>query len=192
MRERGLVVRELTMRADSINVEQRTFEAVVATETVAQVIDWQRYEIIDEILLARGGQFPDHAPLLPNHRRHDVLDVIGSATNFRREGSQWLGRGQLAEAANENDEVEVIWRRVADRHIRAVSIGYRVMEAVDIPAGKRANVNGVNYQAKERTLRISTAWRVHELSLTPIGADSMALIRTIQGNPAPKRRSFFR
>lgn len=192
MRERGLFVRELSLRASSIDEKERSFEAVVATEQRVAIIDWQRYEVIDEILVARGGQFPEQVPLLPNHRRYDVLDVIGSAKSFRREGDKWVGRGIVAEPANERDDVAVIWKRVAAGHIRAVSIGYQVLNSVDIPPGKRASVDGKQYQAGERLLRISTEWRVHELSLTPIGADSMALIRTQLGDAARTKRRFFR
>lgn len=193
MRQRGLSARELAMRESSVNEEARSFEAVVSNETMAQVIDWHRYEIIDEILLARGGEFPERVPLLPNHQRYDVTDVIGSADSFRLEGNQWIGRGIVAKSENAADErVDVIWGRVRDRHIRAVSIGYQVFDSVDIAPGKRAVVNGKQYQAGERLLRISTKWRTHELSLTPIGADSMALIRSRLGAPPAKKRSMFR
>jgi hypothetical protein len=69
---------------------------------------------------------------------------------------------------------------VADGHIRAVSIGYHVPDGgfVDIQPGQRAEVAGRTFEAAGRTLRISTEWRVHELSLTPIGADEFALIRS--------------
>lgn len=192
LRQRGLSLFPLSLRAASINDVDRSFEAVVATEVRATVIDWQRYEIIDEILVARGGQFPEHMPLLPNHRRYDVLDVIGSAREFRLTNSQWIGRGFVAAPANDDDEVNVIWKRVADGHIRAVSIGYQVMNSVDIPAGSKQEVNGRTYQAEARPLRISKEWRAHELSLTPIGADEFALIRSFQGSSAPINRSYFR
>lgn len=189
---RDLTIRQMVVRSKSINEEDRSFEAVVATDTPAAVFDYRNWEIIDEILVSRGGEFPDHVPLLPNHRRYDVLDVIGSATNFRMEGGQWIGRGQVAKAANDNDDVEIIWRRVADGHIRAVSIGYELLNYVDIPAGKKQSVAGKEYEAGEKKLRITTNWRVHEVSLTPIGADSKALIRSQEGVPPRKNRSYFR
>jgi hypothetical protein len=192
MRERAMFAREMPLRTDSINVEARSFEAVAATETIAQIVDWELYEIIDEILVARGGSFPEHTPLLENHQRWSTLDVIGSAVDYRRQSDIWLVRGIRAEPEGESDPVERIWRRVKDRHVRAVSIGYRVGEKTDIPPGKRMTVDGRTYQARERLLRISTRWSGHELSLTPIGADSAALIRSQKGNVALKRRSFFR
>jgi hypothetical protein len=177
--ERDLSTRSLTLRADSINAEQRSFEAVVATESIAQVFDYRTYDVIDEILLADGGEFPESVPLLANHQRYSLEgDVLGSASDFRREGNQWVGRGALAVAVGENDPVERVWIRVRDRHIRAVSIGYRVTQFVDIPAGQQQIIGGRAFLAGERRLRISQRWQVHELSLTPIGADSLALIRT--------------
>ena len=192
MQQRDLTVRTLTLRADSINEAERSFEAVVATETPAQVFDMRSFEVIDEILVAEGGQFPERTPLLPNHRRFDVLDVIGSARQFRRDGTRWLGRGFVAEPFDNADEVNVIWKRVKDGHIRAVSIGYQVLEFVDIPARQSEVIRGRKYDAGDRTLRVTTKWQVHELSLTPIGADSEALIRNQVGRVAQKPRSYFR
>lgn len=191
--DRGLFARELDVRNNSVNAEDRSFEAVAATETPAVIFDYRTYEFIDEILVTKGGQFPDHMPLLPNHRRFDVLDVIGSVIEPRMDASQWIVRGEVARGAREDSDVNEIWQRVLDRHIRAVSIGYQVNDFVDIKAGSTQSIDGRRFTANERTLRISTEWRAHELSLTPIGADEMALIRSRLGRkPKPKRRSIFR
>lgn len=193
MRERGLTTRAAAVNDSSVSEEDRSFEAVVSTETRAFIIDWERYEIIEEILVARGGSFPAHTPLLENHQRWSTLDVIGSAVDYRREGDKWLARGIVATPVGEDDPVERIWQRVKERHIRAVSIGYQVDDYVDIPPGKRQTVDGKVYVAKpDYTLRISTKWRGFELSLTPIGADSMALIRSRTGQRRPQKRSYFR
>ena len=192
--DRGLYSRTLSVRNQSVDVEERSFEAVVATDNPVTVFDYRTYDFVDEVLVADGGNFPTRMPLLPNHHRFDVLDVIGSATDFRREGGEWVGRGIVARGATEQSEVNEIWQRVADGHIQAVSIGYEVRDFIDIPPGRSQAVNGRNYTAKDRTLRISKAWRAHELSLTPIGADEMALIRSrLERKPEPKRRrSIFR
>jgi len=192
MRERGITTRAMALRSDSINEQERSFEAVATTEQRALVIDWERYEIIEEILVARGGSFPEHTPLLENHQRYSTLDVIGSALDYRLSVDKWLVRGIVAVPVGDNDPVERVWQRVKDRHVRAVSIGYIVDEKTDIPPGKRMSVDGKTYQAGERLLRISTRWHGHELSLTPIGADSMALIRSQTGHARPQKRSYFR
>jgi len=176
---RDMTLRELSVRSASVDVEKRSFEAVVATEQVAQVFDWRSYDIIDEILVARGGEFPSSVVLLDDHQRYNGINsVIGSATGFRREGEQWIGTGVVGRAVEGNIHREQLWQDLQDGHIRAVSIGYQVRSYVDIPAGESQTINGRNYKAQERTLRVTTDWRVHELSLTPIGADSNALIRS--------------
>lgn len=193
MRERGLTTRAAMLRDSSVNADDRSFEAVVSTETRAYIIDWERYELIEEILVARGGSFPEHTPLLENHQRWSTLDVIGSAVDYRRETDKWLARGIIASPVGDDDPVEKIWQRVKERHIRAVSIGYQVDDYTDIAPGKRQTVDGKVYVAKaDYRLRISTKWRGFELSLTPIGADSMALIRSKHGQSRPQKRSYFR
>lgn len=188
---RGLSARELSLRTDSINEEQRSFEAVVASESPVAVLDRRTYDVVDEVLIAEGGDFPEHMPLLPNHSRYDVLDVIGSAVDFRRQSTDWMGRGIVASPVNDQDEVAAIWRRIAERHIRAVSIGYHVHDFFDIPSGRSETIDGRQWKAGQRTLRITMGWRAHELSITPIGADEKALIRSRMGDIRPTNRSFF-
>lgn len=195
MCDRGLFVRgavELELRAKSVNKEDRSFEAVVATETPAMMRDYRTWDIIDEILVAKGGQFPSQMPLLNSHMRWELSDQLGSARGFTLKGDEWLGRGYVGRAVQGNTNREQIWQDIEDGHIRAVSIGYQVINYVDIPAGKRSKVNGKEYAAGDRTLRISTEWRAHELSIVSIGADSMALIRSHLGNSARSSRRMFR
>lgn len=195
MRDRGLVVRsanEFELRAQSVNKEERSFDCTVATETPALVRDYRTWDIIEEILVAKGGQFPSQMPLLDSHMRFELADQLGSARGFKRVSDHWDGRGYIGRAVQGNAKREQVWQDIEDGHIRAVSIGYQVLNYVDIPAGKRSEVNGKVYTAGDRTLRISTEWRAHELSVVSIGADSMALIRSHLGQQRPQRRSFFR
>jgi hypothetical protein len=188
LRTRGLTgTRALPMAPESIREADRSFGCVASTETPARMIDYETYTFVDEVLLARGGEFPDTVPLLRNHRRFELEDVIGSAREWRLEAdaNQWAARGYIATPANERDGVDVYWSRVKDGHLRAVSIGYEVYEFEDIEPGQRKKVAGRFWTAGVRRLRISTKWRGHELSLTPIGADSKALIRSTDQRPAP-------
>lgn len=196
LQQRDITCRELQLRAASIDEQARSFEATVATETPAFVFDWRNYEVIEEVLRAEGGRFPEWMPLLNDHRRYGADSVIGSAIDFRRTGDRWGGRGVVAEPGDAEDPVNRIWSRLKGRHIRAVSIGYVVRNYVDIPAGQKQRVAGKLYEANETRLRISTEWEVHELSLTPIGADSEALIRSARhlltlDDRRPQSRSYF-
>lgn len=187
------VFRSLSLRSESVNEENRTFEAVVATESPVVVYDNRSHRIIEEVLVASGGEFPDRIVMLDDHQRWSgVNSVIGSAHSFRRQGDRWIGVGQVGRGVEGNPYREQLWQDVLDGHIRAVSIGYRVSNYVDIPAGQKQRIEGKVYEAGEETLRISTKWRAHELSLTPIGADSEALIRSqSSGQARPQTRSYF-
>lgn len=177
-----LTARTLTLRESSINEEERSFEAVCATEQMTVVRDFQSFRQIDEVLVATGGEFPEQIPLLDNHFRFQTIDQIGAARNFRRSGSEWMTRGFFAEdSGNPRDMAGAIWTRVRDRFVKDVSIGYLPLEWVDIPAGQSEVVQGKRYKAGRRTLRITTRWRAIELSITPIGADDRAKIRTQPG-----------
>jgi hypothetical protein len=195
LRDIGLFMRQMPERAASIIDEQRSFEATMSTEVVAQVADMKNWRIIDEVMIARGGQFPTYLPLLDNHFRSGSESVIGSSRGFKLDqNNEWFGRVFVAEPANERDRVNVIWSRVKGGHLRAVSLGYLPAEGgfVDIPPGQERTIDGKSYRAKARVLRITQSWQPHEVSLTPIGADSKAIIRSLMGDIAQNPRRIYR
>lgn len=185
-----LTTRSVAVRESSINEQERSFEAVAATESRVPIFDWQRGEFVEEVLLADGCRGAEQIPLLDSHQRWTSLDQIGSSRNWRREGTDWLCRNYLVEG---DSEVERIWKRILQRHLKDVSVGYEVLERVDIPARTTQRVAGRDWTAGEITLRISTIWMRRELSVTPIGADQQAKIRSHQGQlMARKPRRLFR
>jgi hypothetical protein len=184
LRSRGITgTRELpSMAPSSLRESDRSFLCVASTETPAVMVDWEAGRYIDEILIASGGSIPnDHVPLLRNHRRFDPSDdIYGSAREWKLEDQlQWVCRCFISEASDPQDPVNRAWTRVKGGHLRGVSVGYQVLAYTDIPAGEKKKVGDRYFTAKpERRLRVSTEWVVHELSLTPIGADKKALTRS--------------
>jgi hypothetical protein len=181
LQERGITTRLLAIRAASADDETRSVEVVMATDAPVTVWDWER-GLIDEVLVAGGGIFSDKMPLLANHSRWSLDDVLGSARGARREGGRWLGRAYFAEG---DEDAEKAWNKVRQGHLTDVSIGYRALEYEDIPPGTTRRVKGRSYTAGERTLRISTSWQAMELSVVPIGADQQAKVRA---GGVPQRR----
>lgn len=171
---RDMISRELTVRSDSVDEESFSVRATMTTEQPVSVFDWQNLRIIDEVLMADGGTFPERMPLLDSHNRHRSSDVLGSARDFALKRDRWEGR-----AVFDKDDPESlrIFNKVKNGHITDVSIGYRVDKFVDIPSGQTKQINGRTFRAGARVLRVSTKWRGHELSVTPIGADSRAKFR---------------
>lgn len=172
-----LFERSLSVRLDSVRDEDRSFETVMTTEERAVVFDWGEYEYIDEVLVASGARFRSHVPFLGGHRRHHELDVYGHVGDRRLEGDEWLGRVHVSEPANERDPVAIVWQRIRGKHLRAVSIGYWPLVYTDISPGESAMVDGRNWTAGERRLRLTTEWEVFELSAVAVGADPRALAR---------------
>lgn len=182
VQRRDIIDRLVNIRAATIDEATRSVEVTIATENPVTVFDWER-GIIDEVLMADGGQYPMNGqmPLLANHMRYSLDDVLGAVREFRRDGANWVGRAYFASGDEEADKA---WNKVKQRVLTDVSVGYRSTEYVDIPAGQTATVAGRSFTASnQRALRITTRYEPKELSLVPIGADRAAKVRTIAGDP---------
>ena len=184
---RKLTCRSVSVRAQSADNESRSVETVLATQNVVAVFDMESFRVIDEVLLMSGAEVPDYLPLLNNHWRFDVRDVMGSVREIRVEGGSMVGRLYFAEGTPDSLE-ETSWRKVRAGHVRDVSIGYRTLEYTDIQPGQSAQVAGKTWKAGERILRITTKWKPFENSLTPVGADDAAKIRAAAPPPQRKRK----
>lgn len=166
---------ELSVRAESIDTENRTAIAVAATESRVEVFDFERMEVVEEILVADGGTFPERIPLLDSHDRSSIDKVFGSAVNPQREGTNWLLRMEF----DDDEASRTAFKKVQSRSITDVSIGYRVLEAEYISPRKTKRIGGRSYTAGDVALKVATSWQARELSLTPIGADRQAKIRSL-------------
>ncbi|UCG33292.1 MAG: hypothetical protein JSU68_01425 [Phycisphaerales bacterium] len=169
-----LTARTLTVRAESINEEARSVEAVLATEAPTTVYDFRSWRLIDEVLRVEGAQLPAQVVMLESHMRYGLDTVLGSVRGMKKESGEVVGRLFFAEG---DEAAERAWQKVKQGHLTDVSVGYRAIEYTDIKPNTSAVVNGKRYTAGERTLRITTKWRIREGSLVPIGADEGAKIR---------------
>lgn len=193
--QRDLTTRSFPMRAESVDEATRSVEAILATENPVEVFDWSRWEVIEEVLRMDGVELPEQIPLLANHDRWSLESVYGSSRELAVSGAELRGRLFFAEGGDANSPEERAWQKVKQRHLRDVSVGYRVLESTDIMPGQTAVVKGRSYTAGKRTLRISTRWTPKEVSLVPIGADKRSKIRSnnpVQENGPmpPKLRAF--
>jgi hypothetical protein len=180
---RDMSSRSISLRAATLNEADRSVEAVLSTDQPVAVMDWNRYEVIDEVLLADGGDYPRQMPLLECHARYSLDNVLGSVRDIRRDGNNWVGRLFFAK---DNERADQAWDLVRQGHVTDVSIGYRSTKFTDIPAGQSGAVNGKTYTATgERGLRVTTAYSAKEGSLVPIGADSKAKVRGEGALPPP-------
>lgn len=168
-----MTTRKISVTPSSYDKEKRSVTVVASTETPVQVFDWERWEIVSEVLLTKGFQLRsgEQAPLLDSHSRWSVEDVLGSARNWTR------GDGVLQadiHFASTEDSVAAE-TKMREGHLTDVSVGYQPVESVFVPKGQRQNIEGKDY---EGPVRVTTKWTVHELSLVPIGADQFAKARS--------------
>jgi hypothetical protein len=171
---RDITARTIQIRAASVNEQARTVDAVISTGGTVGVFDYQNWREIDEILMPEGMEPVDQLPMLANHSRWSLDDVLGSIRNIRRDGNSIVGTLHFAEGDEAADRA---WNKVRQGHLTDISVGYRASQFNDIPAGQSGSVNGKTYTAGQRVLRITTKWKAREGSLVPIGADEAAKIR---------------
>lgn len=141
--------------------------------------DWNNGGYIDEVLRADGGSMPSQLPLLDNHSRYSALSVVGSAREIKPKNGEIVGRVYFAENVGRSED---IYQLVRQGHLTDVSVGYSygAGDYVDIQRGQTAKIGTKTYTASaERTMRVVTRWSGRELSVTPIGADQLAKMRSL-------------
>lgn len=174
-----LTTRSLSLRLSSdgapasLDAEARSVEVVCSTESLVSVIDWERYEVVDEVLLMSGCEIPAsrQIPLLNSHYRGDISSVLGSCRDLRIEGGELIGRAHYSAA---DPVAEQAWQKTREGHLTDYSIGYRVIESTWIPEGKSQTIAGRSFRGP---VKVATKWKVRELSTCPIGADELAKAR---------------
>lgn len=152
----------------------------LTTEMPAIVFDWARYDFVSEVLLMDGMLVPavNQVPLLDSHSRWSCDDVLGSVRDFvdAVQGS-YKARDALVYFAGD-EKSRRTRQKVVDRHLLDGSVGYQVLKSVWIPDGEEAAVGGQVFQGP---LKVSYSWLLKEFSVTPVGADVLAKVRTLCG-----------
>jgi hypothetical protein len=172
--------RSLEVRAATFSEETRSVEAVISTETPVAMPDWHRMEMIPEVLVASGAEYPGNrqVPFLDSHQRRSVKDQLGSARDITVDGNQITAKLVFRKAS----ESEEALAGVRDGHITDVSVGYEVLKRQYVASGDKKTIAGRSY---EGPVNVVTKWRLREVSLTPIGADAQAKLRGL--DPAAVR-----
>ncbi|BDD88709.1 hypothetical protein [Desulfofustis limnaeus] len=152
----------------------------LTTEMPATVWDWERYDFVSEVLLMAGMLVPavGQVPLLDSHSRWSCDDVLGSVRDFvdATQGQFLAKDARVYFAADEKSRRTR--QKVVDRHLLDGSVGYQVLKAVWIPDGEEAAIGGRVFQGP---LKVSYSWLLKEFSVTPVGADVLAKVRTLCG-----------
>lgn len=166
-------------------------EAILTTEKAAEVIDWEKWEMVREILLMDGAQIPEtkQVPLLDSHSRFAISNIKGSVRNLRVEKGNDLELNRIVGDVHfwsgSVDEISL----VKEGHLTDLSVGYRISEnendTVEIKPGKSETIITENGERtftndSEMRLLIRKKWWPKEGSLVAIGADDLAKFRSEQ------------
>ena len=178
-----ITTRAIAPRPSTIREEDRSVEFVISSEVPARVFDFDRMDIVDEVLLQSGLRLPSNkqVPFQDSHSRESVSDVLGSFRDIRREGDQSVGRAYFSRKQKAFDA----YQDVRDGHITDVSVGYVVTKATWVPDGQRAMIEGREYVGP---VKVSQEWLLREVSLVAIGADQYAKVRS-EAQPQQEQQS---
>ena len=159
------------VRADSIDLEERTVEVIFSTGAEVMRFDWMRGTRYVETLSldpkhVRLGRLNNSAPLLDSHSAYSIGDVLGVVVPGTARIDKGKAKAQVRFSRRE--DVEEVWQDVRDGIVRHVSVGYRVYKYQRTPAADDTQVE----------LRHAVDWEPYEISAVPMGADDAATIRS--------------
>ena len=159
--------------------DTQSVRVVAVTENPVRIWDWERKGFINEILLIDGATLSDSGriPLLDSHNRTSINGVLGSARNFHKSGNTL----EAEVVFSETDAGRNAALNVRDGHLTDFSVGYHPIEAVYLAAGETKEIDGRAFQGPAK---ITSKWRLRELSVTAIGADRAATARSLDGRDA--------
>lgn len=172
--------RNLSVRAATFSEEDRSVEAVISTDQPVDMPDWGRMEMVPEVLLPSGAEYPAsrQVPFLDSHQRRSVKDQLGSAREIKVNGSEITAKLVFRKAGESEDALA----GVRDGHITDVSVGYDVLKRTFIQSGDKKTIGTRTFTGP---VNVVTKWKLREVSLTPIGADDQAKLRGL--DPAAVR-----
>jgi len=173
--QRGITFREAQKAKPE--KDNKYIRFIATSETPTTVFDWERWEYVDEVLLMDGFKLRsgDQVPFCDSHNRSRCADVFGRAFNWSVKGDRVEADVEFADDENSQN----IKAKYEKGILTDCSIGYIVEKSVYIAENESGVVNGRTFNGP---LKVSTEWRVLELSGTPVGADVEAV--------AKKGRSF--
>jgi hypothetical protein len=173
------------IRLRSIDVSPETWDedkgrvwGVLATDAPVFSTDLRTGKPVHEVWRIDGIEPDAHVPLLDNHKRDSVRNILGSIRETSPRGEHEYGGWIYISEAE-----PTIRTKVRERHVRELSAGMQPRATTVIPAGKTATVRcrtgDATYTARaDQPLFVHTALLLREVSLPVKGADSNTQIRS--------------
>lgn len=172
--DQKLVMRFVSMRADTADAQNRRVEVVIATENPVERYDKERGLVVREVLAMDGVEFRggrNQLPIVDSHDRTTVRNVYGSVRNVRVEGDELIGDAMFADDA----ESQTAFRKLLDGHLTDFSITAQPREIGFVERGKSYTTR--RGEVVEGPADIVTRWMPTDASLCATGADERSTVR---------------
>ncbi len=162
---------EVRFRPKSIDLENRTIEAIAATETPVRIYDGV-YEVLRITPASVNTTHIIGMPVLDSHLRQSIENVLGRVEEYRIEPGKLIFTIRF----DDSPKAEAAFAKVRNGMISKVSIGYQIEEFEET-------------RARDGTLvQTATYWTAREVSLVSIPADRNAKIRGLSKMKNPLKR----
>ena len=171
-----MILRMVSVRAETANPETKSVEVVVASENPVERYDSERDSVIREILLMDGVEFRTERmqlPIVDSHDRSTVRNVLGSVRNIRTEGTQLVGDATFARDTDSQDA----YQKLLDGHLTDFSITATPKQITSVRRGETYSLRG---ETIEGPADIVTRWMPTDASLVAAGADETSTVRDLQ------------
>lgn len=175
MPEQKMIMRMVSVRAETANPETKSVEVVVASENPVERYDPERDAVVREILLMQGVEFRTdrmQLPIVDSHDRSTVRNVLGSVRNIRVEGNQLVGDATFAR----DSDSQVAYQKLLDGHLTDFSITATPRAITSINRGDTYNLRG---ELIAGPADIVTRWVPTDASLVAAGADETSTVREL-------------
>ncbi len=149
-----------------VDHSKRTVRIVAITDKI--IYKWLGFQgrFGNVAVLIQGIEIPKEgrAPLLDTHNAGTVESVLGSAGNFVKNDHELICDVHFSGTARGREA----FQNVTEGHLTDFSVGLRVAEYEEVPAGGKRVIQGRSFDGP---VFVATKSKLMELSLTVFGAD---------------------
>ncbi len=160
-----LMIRQLITQVRAAEDDSRTLIFRGTTESIAS----------DGGILRARGMVKDRFKANPVVKWNHGDEVIGKTTKlvYEADAKAWDFHVHFVEPDIDGGFADSRYRMAKAGYLRAVSVGFQILEMEDLSDQQREKLG------LDRYGWVAKRWELHELSLVPVGADPLALKRSI-------------
>ncbi len=169
-----ITTRSMPVTPATYDAKNCSIRAIVITEDPTQVFDWEKWDVVTEVLLISGMALPEgrtQVPLLDSHNRQSVEDQLGSVRDIAPDGTALAGTVFF----DSTEDGQKACTKAAEGHLTDLSAGYIPMESYWVPEGQKQMIAGREFTGP---VKVVTRSILKEVSVTPIGAGVRATFRS--------------